>query len=375
MRAGAGYRLLGQHRADQMVFRTLGLSLAQGQMVDRPARGDRSGRDAGDDEHQYHEPQHGLDPIGGTAQRIPVEPQPADARGTSPGGWRLSPPSATRSSRPNWRTSCAPTRRTTPRHGTCSPTASTSAGTRGGTRTAAAGPPAGPRFPESACLTIGPSAGDVGLCAGEWMDSMLRAEGDEMSANPDICRGRCFSFCMAGLAVACLVAAALGAVAIPAAAQGSGRAALAAVSANPAQAARSAVALAVDPAGTGYAFYRGQADAVYVRTVRSGSWSAQTNLGGTIIGAPAATVAGSAVLVAARGTDNALWVRTLTNGTWSPWRSWGGTMSASPAIAGASTGRVDAFGRAPRGGLWTRTMSPSGAFSAWTALGGQVITS
>jgi peptidoglycan/xylan/chitin deacetylase (PgdA/CDA1 family) len=207
------------------------------------------------------------------------------------------------------------------------------------------------------------------------MDSMLRAEGDEMSANPDICRGRRFSFCMAGLAVACLVAAALGAVAVPAAAQGSGRAALAAVSANPAQAARSAVALAVDPAGTGYAFYRGQADAVYVRTVRSGSWSAQTNLGGTIIGAPAATVAGSAVLVAARGTDNALWVRTLTNGTWSPWRSWGGTMSASPAIAGASTGRVDAFGRAPRGGLWTRTMSPSGAFSAWTALGGQVITS
>lgn len=79
MRAGVGYRLLGQHRADQMVFRTLCLSLTQGQMVDRPARGGRCGRDADDDEHQYDEPQHGLDPIGGTAQRVPVEPQPADA--------------------------------------------------------------------------------------------------------------------------------------------------------------------------------------------------------------------------------------------------------------------------------------------------------
>jgi hypothetical protein len=88
--------------------------------------------------------------------------------------------------------------------------------------------------------------------------------------------------------------------------------------------------------------------------VHNGSWSAQTSLGGTIIGAPAATVAGgSTVVVAARGTDNALWVRTLSNGAWGPWRSWGGTMSASPAIAGASTGRIDAFSRGPNGALWT----------------------
>jgi hypothetical protein len=61
------------------------------------------------------------------------------------------------------------------------------------------------------------------------------------------------------------------------------------------QAARSAVALAIDPAGTGYAFYRGQDDAVYLRTVRNGTWSAQTSLGGTIIGTPAAAITGPAV--------------------------------------------------------------------------------
>ena len=143
--------------------------------------------------------------------------------------------------------------------------------------------------------------------------------------------------------------------------------------------------LAVDAAGTGYASYRGQDDAVYLRTVRNGSWSAQTRLGGTIIGAPAATApaatapaataaGGSTVVVAARGTDNALWVRTLSNGAWGPWRGWGGTMSASPAIAGASTGRIDAFSRGPNGALWTTTMLSSGVLTAWTGLGGQVIT-
>ena len=180
---------------------------------------------------------------------------------------------------------------------------------------------------------------------------------------------------MASLAAACLAAVTFGTGVVPAAAaQPSGQVALAAVSAN--QAARSAVALVVDSAGTGYAFYRGQDDAVYLRTVRNGSWSAQTSLGGTIIGAPAAAVGGgSTVVVAARGTDNALWVRTLSsNGAWGPWRSWGGTMSASPAIAGASTGRIDAFSRGPNGALWTTTMLSSGVLTAWTGLGGQVIT-
>jgi hypothetical protein len=114
---------------------------------------------------------------------------------------------------------------------------------------------------------------------------------------------------------------------------------------------------------------------VYPWTVRDGTWSAQISLGGTIIGAPSAAIAGSAVVVGARGTDNAPWVRTLSNGTWGPWRSWGGTMSASSAIAGASDGHVYAFSRGPAGSLWTATMAPGGAVTAWTGLGGQVITS
>ena len=88
----------------------------------------------------------------------------------------------------------------------------------------------------------------------------------------------------------------------------------------------------IDPRKPGHlaggpAFYRGQDDAVYLRTVCNGTWSPQTSLGGAIIGAPSAAIAGQAV-VGARGTGNALWVRKLSNGTWGPWRSWGDTMSA-----------------------------------------------
>jgi len=179
---------------------------------------------------------------------------------------------------------------------------------------------------------------------------------------------QCSFFRKTSILAACVAAGAFGAI-MPAATQ----TALAAVPAN--QAPRSAVALAIDPGGTGYALFRGQDDAVYLRTVRSGTWSAQTSLGGTIIGAPSVAIAGSSTVVAgARGTDNALWVRTLANGTWGSWRSWGGNMSASPAVAGTSDGSVYAFGRGPAGSLWTATMAPGGTVSGWTALGGGVVT-
>src|SRR5215468_2948453 len=95
------------------------------------------------------------------------------------------------------------------------------------------------------------------------------------------------SFRRMSILAACVAAGVFGVGIMPAAT----RTAHAAVAAN--QAARSAVALAIDPAGTGYAFYRGQDDAVYLRTVRNGTWSAQAGLGGTITGAPSATTAGS----------------------------------------------------------------------------------
>jgi peptidoglycan/xylan/chitin deacetylase (PgdA/CDA1 family) len=166
-----------------------------------------------------------------------------------------------------------------------------------------------------------------------------------------------------------MVAGALWLGAVP----GTSQPAVAAVPAN--QAARSALALAVNSAGDGYGFYRGQGDAVYLRTVRNGVWSAQAGLGGTIIGAPSATITGtSTVLVGARGTDNALWVRTLSNGTWGPWQRWGGSMSASPALAGASDGSIYAVSRGSDGSVLAAVRTPGGAMSAWTRLGGQVVT-
>src|SRR5579875_2761002 len=74
-------------------------------------------------------------------------------------------------------------------------------------------------------------------------------------------------------------------LAIPAVPAVTGRArAAAAQPTDPDQAARSAVALAADPGGSDAALYRGQGDAVYLRWMRQGTWSAQSSLGGVIVG-------------------------------------------------------------------------------------------
>src|SRR5215469_10108292 len=90
----------------------------------------------------------------------------------------------------------------------------------------------------------------------------------------------------AGIAAACVAVGVAGLGTAPAMARQSSPAAAAAVAAN--QAARSAVAMAIDGSGNGFAFYRGQSDAVYMRSFRDGVWSAQTSVGGVIVGAPAA---------------------------------------------------------------------------------------
>jgi peptidoglycan/xylan/chitin deacetylase (PgdA/CDA1 family) len=136
------------------------------------------------------------------------------------------------------------------------------------------------------------------------------------------------------------------------------------------------VALAFDASGTGFAFYRGEGEAVYLRTFAgAGPWSAQSSLGGRIVGAPATTVAGSTtVIVAARTGDGTLWVRTRSGGTWGPWKSWGGNLSSSPAITGAGNGRVDVFARGTDDALWTRTMWSNGVLTSWRSLGGRLRT-
>jgi hypothetical protein len=103
------------------------------------------------------------------------------------------------------------------------------------------------------------------------------------------------------------------------------------------QATTSAVALAADPSGFDHAFYRGQDGAVYERTFRDGVWSAQTGIGGKIVGAPAAAFAGTTLIVAVRGTDGALWLKMNSQGTWSGWQNLGGVLSAAPAVTGGPT--------------------------------------
>jgi peptidoglycan/xylan/chitin deacetylase (PgdA/CDA1 family) len=136
------------------------------------------------------------------------------------------------------------------------------------------------------------------------------------------------------------------------------------------QAATSAVALAADPAGFDHAFYRGEDGAVYQRTFRDGVWSAQTSIGGKIVGAPAAALAGTTLVVAVRGTDGALWLRMNNAGTWGPWRSLGGVLSAAPAVVGDLAGRTDVFVRGSDRRLYTRTLPFGGSWSPWVDLGG-----
>lgn len=173
----------------------------------------------------------------------------------------------------------------------------------------------------------------------------------------------------ARIAVAC-VAAGAALTAAPAAAIASSAAATV-VAAN--QAARSAIAMAIDANGNGFAFYRGQGDAVYMRTISGGIWSQQSSIGGVIVGAPAAAIVPDGVIVAARGTDSAIWLREMHNRTWGPWHSWGGILSASPAITAAGD-RIDVFGRGADGALWTRTMPSGVPLTPWHSLGGKLIT-
>jgi hypothetical protein len=166
-------------------------------------------------------------------------------------------------------------------------------------------------------------------------------------------------------------ATALGLAAVPAGATSPA----AARTAPPNQAPRSAVAVAFDSTGSGFAFYRGTDHAVYMRTFFGARpWSAQTRIGGNIVGAPAAAVARTTLVVAARGTDNTLRLRMMHNGTWGRWTSWGGILSAAPAITGTSLGRIDVFIRGADHALWVRTLRPGQPLTKWKRLGGHLST-
>jgi peptidoglycan/xylan/chitin deacetylase (PgdA/CDA1 family) len=166
------------------------------------------------------------------------------------------------------------------------------------------------------------------------------------------------------------VAALLVVIALPAAPASPSVARPLAAQAVPAnQATTSAVALVADTGGFDHAFYRGQDGAVYQRTFRDGVWSAETGIGGEIVGAPAAALAGATLVVAARGSDGALWLRTQDQGTWGPWDSLGGVLAAAPAVIGDPTGRIDVFVRGINNQIYTRARPPGGSWSSWASIG------
>jgi peptidoglycan/xylan/chitin deacetylase (PgdA/CDA1 family) len=166
------------------------------------------------------------------------------------------------------------------------------------------------------------------------------------------------------------VAALLVVIALPAAPASPSVARPLAAQAVPAnQATTSAVALVADAGGFDHAFYRGQDGAVYQRTFRDGVWSAETGIGGEIVGAPAAALAGATLVVAARGSDGALWLRTQDQGTWGPWESLGGVLAAAPAVIGDPTGRIDVFVRGINNQIYTRARPPGGSWSSWASIG------
>ena len=146
--------------------------------------------------------------------------------------------------------------------------------------------------------------------------------------------------------------------------------AAAAVPAAPAP--TSAVALAAGATGSDEVFYRGDDGSVRLRTHRDGVWSGETSLGGRIVGAPAAAVAGDAVVVVGRGSDDAAWSRTRTQGVWGGWQRIGGGLSAAPAVAAGPGGGVDVLVRGADDGLWTAGLAAGGTWSAWTSLGGRL---
>jgi peptidoglycan/xylan/chitin deacetylase (PgdA/CDA1 family) len=130
-------------------------------------------------------------------------------------------------------------------------------------------------------------------------------------------------------------------------------------------------ALAARPDGGADAVYRAATGNVVTRTFAEGAWSAPANLGGRLIGAPAATYAGSALHIYGRGTDGQLWRRVRTDGTWAAWAKVGGlVMSSAPAAVGRADGRVDVFSRDASDRLYTRTYRPAAGWGAWTSLAG-----
>lgn len=109
------------------------------------------------------------------------------------------------------------------------------------------------------------------------------------------------------------------------------------------------------------------------RTSSAGAgWSAPVDLGGKLVGGPAAaSPSPGATQVLVRGTNNALYGRfSASADSWGAWTGWGGQISARPAVAATGYGRVHVYVRGADGSVWQRWAGPGGFGSGWTPLGG-----
>jgi beta-N-acetylhexosaminidase len=128
------------------------------------------------------------------------------------------------------------------------------------------------------------------------------------------------------------------------------------------------VGAAFTPSGDLDVFVTGTTGSVYVDTRHNGTWSGFQDLGGMVVGGPAAvTEPGGPVQVIAQGEGGTAYVNTYSGGTWSSWVSIGGTLTTSPAAASPASGSSWAVAGGTDGNLWMDTYS-AGAWSGWQKL-------
>ncbi len=107
-----------------------------------------------------------------------------------------------------------------------------------------------------------------------------------------------------------------------------------------------------------------------------GAWRGFESLGGNLLAGRQAAVARNAdgrLDVFAVGTDNALWhIWELSpGGAWSAWTSLGGQLAGAPDVAINTNGWLEVFSRGPGNALVHKwQLSPGGSWSDWSSLGG-----
>jgi len=145
-----------------------------------------------------------------------------------------------------------------------------------------------------------------------------------------------------------------------------------------------AVSAAVNGTHAPRLFYASSAGQVWMRDLANPA-SSPVNLGGRLLGSPAAVwvppgdlFAAGAYVVFGRGTDSALWWKYQTASGWSKWASLGGTITSGPAASatptfGNASSLVLVYARGADGALWMRTFHAARTWESWVSDGGRLL--